>query len=105
MVVGGCTDGSLQVFSTIQNIHRPQMIVRDAHTPNEEYTKILTQGNYIYTRNMDHSLKVWDIRQFKRPVVQEFHLPNYHPGSKMCFSPNGQYLLVGTSISKLKHEK
>jgi hypothetical protein len=31
MVVGGCMDGSLQIFSTTQNIHRPELLVRDAH--------------------------------------------------------------------------
>jgi hypothetical protein len=35
MVFGGCLDGSLQGFSTKNNLHRPEMIVRDAHKPRE----------------------------------------------------------------------
>lgn len=97
-------DGSLQGFSVKHNLHRPEMVVREAHRPHEEYTKILPyeDGNRIATRNMDGSLKIWDIRKFVNPIVQNFGLPNYFPGSKMCFSPDGKYLLVGTSVSKLK---
>jgi hypothetical protein len=48
------------------------LIVRLAHQPNEEYTKILSyeDGKKIATRNMDGSLKIWDLRMFKTPVVQ-----------------------------------
>lgn len=107
MVFGGCMDGSLQGFSTKHNLHRPEMLVRDAHRAHEEYTKIISydDGNRIATRNTDGSLKIWDIRKFVTPVVQEFNLPNYFPGSKMCLSPGGDMLLVGTSVSKLKDEQ
>jgi hypothetical protein len=52
------------------------------------------------TRNGDGTLKVWDIRNFVKPIVHYSNLPNNFPGSKMCLSPNGQYLLAGTSISR-----
>jgi hypothetical protein len=35
MVFGGCLDGSLQGFSTTNNLHRPTMLVRDAHRSSE----------------------------------------------------------------------
>lgn len=31
MIFGGCLDGSLQGFSTKNNLHRPEMTVRNAH--------------------------------------------------------------------------
>ena len=35
MIYSGCLDGSLQLFSTKHNHHRPEMMVRDAHDPME----------------------------------------------------------------------
>lgn len=31
MLFSGCLDGSLQIFSTKNNLHRPELLVRDAH--------------------------------------------------------------------------
>lgn len=45
-------------------------------------------------------MKVWDLRKIQRPILHERHLPNKFPGNKMCFSPDGKYLLVGTAVGK-----
>eukprot|EP00919_Chromeraceae_sp_WS-2016_P027224 GHVR01064709.1.p1 GENE.GHVR01064709.1~~GHVR01064709.1.p1 ORF type:complete len:202 (-),score=14.65 GHVR01064709.1:1212-1817(-) len=42
---------------------------------------------------------------FSKPLVHYSNIPNYFPGSKMCFSPKGDYLVVGTSISQEVDEK
>ena len=100
MVFGGCNDGSLQGFSTKDNLHRPEILIRDAHKPMEEYSSILSypDGSKIVTRNSDATLKVWDLRKFEKPFAHYSNLPNHFPGSKMCWSPNGNILVVGTSI-------
>ena len=35
MLFSGCLDGSLQLFSTKNNLHRPEMLVREAHDARE----------------------------------------------------------------------
>lgn len=107
MVFGGCLDGSLQGFSTKHNLHRPEMTVRNAHRALDEYSSILSLegGRKIVTRNGDATLKVWDTRNLVKPIVHYSNLPNNFPGSKMCISPNEQYLLAGTSISRESMEK
>lgn len=50
---------------------------------------------------MDHTMKIWDLRMFDRPILHFSNLPNYFPGSKVAMSPNGKYILTGTSIGQL----
>jgi len=70
MLIGGCLDGSLQVFNTKYNLHRPEYMVREAHDAHEEFTSIIGfEDNYrVASRNTDGTLKVWDLRKFTRPV-------------------------------------
>ena len=67
------------------------MMVRTAHRPLEEYSSIvsLKNGQLIVTRNGDCTMKVWDTRNFTKPIAQYGNMLNYFPGSKMCLSPNG----------------
>ena len=107
MLFAGCQDGSLQGFSTRTNLHRPEVAVRNAHERLEEYSSIISlkDGQLVVTRNGDHTLKVWDVRNFNKPIVHYSNLLNYFPGSKMCISPNGKYLLAGTSVSPNPDER
>ena len=50
-------------------------------------------------------MKVWDTRNFTKPIAQYGNMLNYFPGSKMCLSPNGEYLLAGTSVGKQIDQK
>ena len=77
-------------------------MVREAHTFREEYSSIacFSDNIRVATRNTDGTLKVWDMRKLTRPLVHERDLPNRFPGSKICFSPDNKYLLVGTSIAQ-----
>lgn len=67
------------------------MFVRDAHRFQEEYSCILSMenGRKIVSRNSDGTMKVWDTRNFIKPIVHYSNLPCNFPGSKMCLSPNG----------------
>ena len=78
------------------------MLIRKAHDTLEEYSSIVGfADNYrLATRNTDGTLKVWDLRKFTRPIMHERNLPNRFPGNKMCFSPDGRYLLAGTAVGK-----
>jgi WD40 repeat protein len=107
MLFSGCMDGSLQIFSSKHNLHRPELLVRDAHDLREEFTSIVSfeDSQKLATRNTDGTLKVWDIRMINRPVLHERGLPNRFPGNKLCFSPDQKYLLVGTSVGQGIDEK
>lgn len=67
----GCVDGSLQIFNTKYNHHRPDMMVRKAHEHLEEYSSIVSfEDNFkLATRNTDGTMKVWDLRNIHKPVL------------------------------------
>lgn len=102
MIFAGCLDGSLQGFSTKHNLHRPEMTMRNAHRPLQQYSSIvsLKNGQQVVTRNGDSTMKIWDTRNFTKPIAHYGNLLNYFPGCKMCLSPNEEYLLTGTSVGK-----
>ena len=68
----------------------------------EEYSSIVgLHDNFkLATRHTDGTLKVWDLRNFSKPVLHERQLPNRFPGNKICLSPDGKYLLVGTAVGQ-----
>lgn len=102
MLFSGCLDGSLQIFSTKNNLHRPELLVRDAHVTRQEYTSIASfdDGIRLATRNTDGTLKVWDTRKINKPTMHERDLYNRFPGSKICFSPDNSLLVVGTAVGQ-----
>lgn len=65
----------------------------------------MDNGRKIASRNGDGTLKIWDTRNFTKPIVHYDNLPCSFPGSKMCLSPNEKYLLVGTSLCRERPEK
>lgn len=42
---------------------------------------------------------------FTRPVLHYSDLPNYFPGSKVAMSPDGRFVLAGTSVGREAEEK
>ena len=46
---------------------------------------------------MDHSMKIFDIRNNKKPLEAIYGLENNLPGCKLAFSPDEKYILTGTS--------
>lgn len=45
-------------------------------------------------------MKIWDIRQTKKPLKVFTDLPNREPGSKICLSPSEDYVLTGSFSSE-----
>lgn len=57
------------------------------------------------SRNCDGTLKLWDLRNFKKPVNYVDSLPSYTPGPGACISPDEKYIVTGTSVSKHVRER
>ena len=57
-------------------------------------------GQYLYTRGMDDTLKLFDLRNFKAPVASVSNLPNFFEHTNTTFSPDQKYILTGTSTKK-----
>lgn len=47
---------------------------------------------------MDATLKVWDVRRSKVPIAAVEDLPNRYAQTSVILSPDGDYVITGTSV-------
>lgn len=50
----------------------------------------------LASRSTDGSLKVWDLRAFKKPLAAFHNLPTNYSTTNVVFSPDERLLLTGT---------
>lgn len=53
---------------------------------------------------MDHTMKIFDIRNNKKPLEAIYGLENNLPGCKLAFSPDEKYILTGTSYDNKENQ-
>lgn len=75
---------------------------RNAHQPDTSITSLRWSydGRYLASRSTDHTLKLWDIRQFKQPLSAFDNLHNRFSMTDVTFSPDDRFLITGTSTRK-----
>merc|ERR1712232_389881 len=106
MIAGGCSDGSVQVFFEKARYQKPDKILRTAHTAQVTSVCFLGDGvggNKMVTRSMDNGMKLWDCRMLsdaKGPLNAWTDLPAGHEKQGVCGSPDGKYIVTGTSLEK-----
>ncbi|KAI9512648.1 WD40-repeat-containing domain protein [Russula earlei] len=101
-IAGACLDGTLHLWKTNSNFVRPDITTQDAHVKGTE-TGSLTfsvDGNTILTRGGDHTVKLWDIRSFKRPVATRSGVTTLYPSTNAIFSPDNKYVVTGAGGSE-----
>lgn len=95
------SEGTLSLWAAKGPFHRPMGgTILNAHKKETHTSCInfLPTGNLMITRGGDHTVKLWDIRKFKEPLCVRDEIPNHYPETNAVFSPDGQYILTGTSI-------
>lgn len=72
--------------------------------PTSHYVHVQMDGqttNTVYNFYLgDDTLKLWDIRSFKRPVNVVTGLDNMFAGTDCVFSPDEQTIMTGVSVKK-----
>jgi len=102
IIAAGCQDGSIQAWDTRKPFIHPTYIQRTAHTFGSD-TSCLTfshEGSLLASRGGDDTLKIWDIRNFKRFLNIAMNLPNYYAQTSCLFSPDDKMVVTGTSVKK-----
>ena len=104
IIIGGVNDGSIQLFTT--KSYLPQIYIPNAHENNCEISSIVFMENNrnFYSRATDHTMKLWDIRKYNKPLKIFEDLPCNHYKTEICLSPEEDYVLTGTSIIKRKNK-
>lgn len=106
LILAGVNDGSLQLWSNkSSNYWRPDIYIPDAHSSNSEITSILfSEDNYkFFSRADDNTMKMWDIRRYKKPLNVWNDLPCFSSKTGIALSPDESMILTGTSVKK-NHE-
>lgn len=102
IISGACLDGCLHMWNASSNFVRPNMTVEGAHARGTEVGSVVfsVDGRTVLTRGGDETVKLWDLRSFKKPLVVRSGVTTLYPGTNAVFSPDEGYVLTGQGASQ-----
>ncbi|KAG6845665.1 hypothetical protein H0H87_005872 [Tephrocybe sp. NHM501043] len=56
-------------------------------------------GRTVLTRGGDDTVKLWDLRAFKKPLASRSELTTLYPNTNAMFSPDDKYIITGSGAS------
>ncbi|XP_050671588.1 gastrulation defective protein 1 homolog [Leptidea sinapis] len=102
VVACGCYDGSIQMWDHRKNFVNTSTLLRDAHQKQSEITSISFSylGNHLSSRGNDDTLKLWDLRAFKKPLHVFGGLFSRYEQTDCGFSPDDAMIFTGESLQR-----
>uniref|UniRef100_A0A1Q3F4V0 Uncharacterized protein n=1 Tax=Culex tarsalis TaxID=7177 RepID=A0A1Q3F4V0_CULTA len=102
LIAAGCSDGSIQTWDTRKMFVNTTHCVRDAHAKGSDISSVLFSyaGQMLATRCTDETLKLWDLRAFKKPLHVFENIFSRYDTTDCCFSPDDTMILTGESLPK-----
>ncbi|XP_025405404.1 gastrulation defective protein 1 homolog [Sipha flava] len=103
LVACACRDGSILVWDTRKpSFVNATLTIRDGHLNNSDTSSIVFsyRDTLICTRGegIDETLKLWDIRNFKKPIHIVDGLYSRYSSTDCCFSPDDSIVVTGHSV-------
>lgn len=108
LIGGACLDGAIHMWPTNSNFVRPSMTIEGAHARGVETGSVVfsVDGRTVLTRGADDTVKLWDLRSFKKPVSVKSEMTTLYPQTNAIFSPDDKYVVTGVGTnSKGGHGK
>lgn len=102
MLGAGCLDGALHLWSTTGTYSRPNATIEGAHERNSDISSIsfTKDGRTLASRGCDGTVKLWDVRNFRKPLAERKGLLNSFAQTNVIFSPDDNFVLTGTSSER-----
>lgn len=105
ILVAAALDGSLAMWSGEGPHARPVAEIREAHRK-DTWTgglDISSDGRMVVTRGGDDTIKLWDTRKFKAPVITIAHpsTSDVYSMSNIRYSPNSSAIIAGSPSGHL----
>uniref|UniRef100_A0A8D9EI41 Gastrulation defective protein 1 homolog n=1 Tax=Cacopsylla melanoneura TaxID=428564 RepID=A0A8D9EI41_9HEMI len=102
LIACGCLDGSIQMWDTRKMFVNTAKLLRDAHQSGSDISclQFSYHGNMLSSRSNDDTLKLWDLRNFKKPIFVAGNLFSRYGSTSCTFSPNDSMIMTGESINK-----
>jgi hypothetical protein len=101
IIGAACLDGALHMWQTSSNFVRPNMTIEGAHAKQTETGSIVfsVDGRTLLTRGGDDTVKLWDIRSFKKPLETRSEVGTLYPNTNAVFSPDDKYVVTGSAAT------
>ncbi|KAH8120239.1 hypothetical protein DFH11DRAFT_1500401, partial [Phellopilus nigrolimitatus] len=95
---GACFDGTLHMWKANSNFVRPDMTIEGAHTKGTETGSMVfsVDGRTVLTRGGDDTVKLWDLRSFRKPLATRSNIPTLYPTTNAVFSPDEKHIITGS---------
>ncbi|KAF3930032.1 Coronin-2B [Dactylella cylindrospora] len=100
----GSQDGSITLWGGDGGpFSRPMAMVEEAHEKELGICSLAfsKDGNLLVSRGMDGTVKSWDTRKFKKPIMTRADLPTASQNTTISFSPDSSHLLTSDSAGNL----
>lgn len=94
VIAGASSDGGIRIYGSKGPFIVPSKHVQ-AHSPGSSITslKFSRNGHDLLSRSMDGTIKLWDIRNFTKPVLTLDGIDSFYEESNAVFSPDGNQLI------------
>lgn len=92
-MIGGASDGSIQIWISRKVYSRPDVIIRPAHGEGVAVTCVMmspTDPHVLASRGFNGTIMLWDLRKPKTPYRQFSDLPNVYLTANLDF----RYILI-----------
>lgn len=101
-VASGNFDGSIQMWDHRKNFVNTSMLVRDAHQKQSDISSISYSylATHLASRGNDDTLKLWDLRAFKKPLHVFGGLFSRYEQTDCAFSPDDSMVFTGVSLER-----
>ncbi|KAG6832215.1 hypothetical protein H0H92_004180 [Tricholoma furcatifolium] len=101
LIGGVCLDGAFHMWQTSSNFVRPNMSIEGAHNKGTETGSMTfsVDGRTVLTRGGDDTVKLWDLRAFKKPLATRSDLTTLYPNTNAMFSPDEKYIITGSGAT------
>ncbi|KAF8895046.1 transcription factor [Gymnopilus junonius] len=101
LIGGACLDGALHMWQTNSNFVRPNMTIENAHVKGTETGSLVfsVDRQTVLTRGGDDTVKLWDLRAFKKPLAVRSGLTTLYPTTNAVFSPDDKYVITGAGAT------
>ena len=108
-IIAGGEDGSLHYWN-VRTVPayppNPDRCIRGAHA--DAITSITFRSGegvpstslVCATRSLDHTIKLWDLANFKHPLGIITDVATLWPTTNLSFSPCGKYMVAGTAVKR-----
>merc|ERR1719300_385146 len=102
LVCAACQDGSIQMWDHRKSFVNVALHLKEAHAKGTDTSSIVFghDNRHVATRGGDDTLKLWDVRSFKKPVNVANNLFSRFEYTECSFSPNDQMVVTGTSMDR-----